>query len=455
MKKQYVLLGLLALMVQFAQAQFTLDGEFRPRSEYFGNGGNFTRGSNFRGENPNATGLPLFPATTATNDDEGFIRTTVRAAIKAKYITDSYTVFTSFQEVFAFGDRNQTATEGNGNFRVQEAWADLKLGANSSLKIGRQPLSYDDQRILGGLDWAQQARTHDAAIYKYSKDGYNLDIGGGLNTTTDEVFNQSALFSYRDMGFLHANKKYGNFNVSVLGLVNTFQDNKVLNADLIDNSDPDAPIAGKDDIRDTNTYGEDKSTLLTAGLHADYKLGDLSLTSNLFIQEGERVGGTDVKGAFLASLGATYSMDKTNSVGLTYEIISGRDTDTAAFFPLYGTNHAFNGLIDRFYVGNHANAGGLKDLQLTYKTKISGVALTIAGHYFTEQTDIAGNGDKDLGSEIDIILAKQFKEFKLVGGYSHFFEPSAVADLATTKDTQNWAWTMLIIKPNFLNGITK
>jgi hypothetical protein len=77
MRKQYVILALMALLaVQFSQAQFTLEGEFRPRSEYFGNGGNFTGGT--------------FPAQTATNDDEGFIRTTVRAAIKAKYKTDTY-----------------------------------------------------------------------------------------------------------------------------------------------------------------------------------------------------------------------------------------------------------------------------------------------------------------------------------------------------------------------------
>ena len=35
MKKQYVIFGLLLLgCFQFAQAQFTLDGEFRPRTEY-------------------------------------------------------------------------------------------------------------------------------------------------------------------------------------------------------------------------------------------------------------------------------------------------------------------------------------------------------------------------------------------------------------------------------------
>ena len=410
MKKQYVLIGLMALMVQFAQAQFTLEGEFRPRSEYFGNGGNFTGGT--------------FPAQTATDADEGFLRTTVRAAIKAKYTAETYTVFTSFQEVFAFGDRPQISAAGNGNFRVQEAWADLKLGASSSLKLGRQPLSYDDQRILGGLGWAQQARTHDAAVYKYKKNKFSLDIGGALNTTVDEVYNTSALFSYRDMVFVRANSKGEKLNFSFLGLVNTFQD--------------------------SNVDGSNKSSLITAGIHADYKLGALTLTSNLFLQEGERLGGVDVKGAFLASLAAAYKLTDKSSLTATVERISGRNSDSAAFFPLYGTNHAFNGLIDRFYVGNHGNAGGLNDFQLAYKTKIYGVALTLAGHYFTEQSDLDGMGN-DLGSEIDIVLAKKFKEFTLVGGYSHFFEPSEVADIPGVKDTQNWAWAMLVIKPKFLN----
>lgn len=411
MRKQYILLGLMALIVQLAQAQFTLEGEFRPRSEYFGNGGNFTGGS--------------FPAQTATDADEGFIRTTVRAAINAKYKAETYTLYTSFQDVFAFGDRPQIATAGNGNFRVQEAWADLILGEFSSLKLGRQQLSYDDQRILGGLGWAQQARTHDAAVYKYKKNKFSLDLGGSLNTTTDEVYNVSSLFSYRDMVFLRANTKAEKLSLSFLGLVNTFQN--------------------------SNVDGANKASLITAGLHANYKLGALTLTSNVFIQEGERLGGADVKGAYLASLLAKYKVSDKFTVGAGYESISGRKDDSAAFFPLYGTNHAFNGLIDRFYVGNHANAGGLNDLQLSLATKISGLAVSLTGHLFSEVEDVDGFDGKDLGSEIDLVIAKKFKEFKLVGGYSHFFEPSDISDLPGVKSTQNWAWAMLIIKPKFIN----
>lgn len=413
MKKQHLILGLLLACFQLASAQFTLEGEFRPRSEYFGNGGNFTGGS--------------FPAQTAVKGDEGFVRTTVRAALKATYATEAYKVHINFQEVFAFGDRQQIATAGNGNFRVQEAWADLKLGEFSTLKIGRQPLSYDDQRILGGLGWAQQARTHDAAVFKYKKDGYNLDIGASLNTTTDEVYNNVTLFTYRDMVFMRANKKFDKLNFSALALVNTFQNGTAL-----------------------SPAGSNKATLITAGLHAGYKAGALGLSANLFLQEGNRVVGSyqDVSGAYLASLDATLKASDKVTLLAGIESISGAQDDSAGFFPLFGTNHKFNGLIDRFYVGNHANANGLVDINFGAKFALpKGYNLTAKFHNFSEES---GDGNA-LGNELDLVVAKGFKGYKLVGGYSHFFEPDTAP--ANAKDTQNWAWLMLVIKPKFLNGL--
>jgi hypothetical protein len=190
---------------------------------------------------------------------------------------------------------------------------------------------------------------------------------------------------------------------------------------------------------------EDKSSLLTAGLHADLKLDKLTLSANAFLQEGDRLNDVAVDGAYLASLLAKYKATGKTTFKAGFETISGTTDDSAAFFPLYGTNHAFNGLMDRFYVGNHANGGGLNDVQLGVSTKISGLAVSLTGHYFTEVEDLDGLGS-DLGSELDLVVAKKFKDFKLVGGYSQFFEPSEVVG----KDTQNWAWLMLIISPKFL-----
>lgn len=379
----------------FAQEKpsFSLEGEFRPRTEWLGHG----------------------QSSSAVTGSKGYVSTSVRSTLAATYKTENYTLYTSVQDVFKMGDRDQIAIAGNGNFRVQEAWADIKLAKNTSFKIGRQPLNYDDQRILGGLDWAQQARTHDAGIFKYSKNGYSLDLGGALNTPTAAIYTTDTNFSYREMGFVRANKKYKDLNVTFLSLVNTFQKTT-----------------------------PNKSTLFTTGLHADYKLGIAQLKSNVYIQNGLRSGDIEVDNAYLASLDATVTASKKLDILAGAEIISGKESATSrGFFPLFGTNHAFNGLMDRFYVGNHANAGGLVDINLGASAKIAGYAVTLKGHSFTEESD----GKDNLGSEVDLVVAKQFKGYKLVGGYSQFFEPNTVVN---AKDTQNWAWLMLVIKPKFL-----
>jgi len=404
MKIKKLLFGIMVIASTSLMAQLSLDGEFRPRTEWFGHGGPYTAG---------ADGINDAPAETALKGSQGFVSTSIRAALKVTYKSEGYTLFTSFQEVFKLGDRPQISAAGNGNFRVQEAWADIKLSETTTFKIGRQPISYDDQRILGGLGWAQQARTHDAGIFQYSNEGYSLKVGGALNTPNGPIYDTAALFSYREMAFVHANKKYGGLNLSALVMANTYQ-------------------AGT----------ENKSTLLTAGLHADYKVDNLTFKANAYMQDGQRIGDTDVKGAFLTSLDASLKATDKTSFSIGGEVISGKEDDSAAFFPLYGTNHAFNGLMDRFYVGNHANAGGLVDLNAGVKTKVGSYAVSLKGHYFTEQSQ----GKDDLGTELDLVIAKKFKGYKVVGGYSQFFEPSGVIG----KDTQNWAWLMLVISPKFL-----
>lgn len=400
MKKQNKLLIVFALIVQFANAQFTLEGEFRPRTELFGNG----------------------QSSTALEGSTPWLQTSIRAAINAKYTTETYVFYIGFQEVFLAGDRTQISAAGNGNFRVQEAWADLKLSDKWRFKLGRQPLSYDDQRILGGLGWAQQARTHDVGIFKYKTEGFKLDAGYALNTYGDHIYDSAALFSYRELGFIHANKKFGNVSLSGLLLGTIYQ-----------NGD------------------ENKSSLITAGIHAKGKFGKFGVSANAYIQDGDRVNGAidiPVESAYLLGLDLTYkASDKVTVLGGA-EIISGAGDNGPGFFPLYGTNHKFNGLMDRFYVGNHALGNGLVDLNLGAKFKLgSGYNLTLKGHNFTEESGTKNS----FGQEIDLVVAKKFKGFKLVAGYSQFFESDDYA-APTSESFQNWAWAMLIIKPKFLTG---
>ncbi len=417
MKKQLFLIGIALFSLQCITAQFSLEGEFRPRAELFNNGFNYRYQP--------ATAAPAGNLSGREGTD-AYVGTSVRVALNSKYISESYTMYVGIQEVFNFGDRTQIAASGNGNFRIQEAWADLKLSEFWSFKLGRQPLSYDDQRILGGLGWAQQARTHDVGVLKYKKASFALDAGYSVNTLGDNIYDSALLFSYRNLAFAHISKKSEKFSISGLIMNTTFQ-------------------AGT----------EDKSNLLTAGVHAMAKFGKLGLAANAYLQSGERAGAVDVKGASLLSLDATLKASDKITVLAGVEAISGAEDDSAPFFPLYGTNHKFNGLMDRFYVGNHAVGNGLVDINLGAKFNVGkGYNISLKGHTFSE----ASNDKNSLGSEIDLVIAKGFKGYKLVAGYSQFFESDDFPNPAgnpEAKSTQNWAWAMLIIKPKFLNTAKK
>ncbi len=73
----------------------------------------------------------------------------------------------SAQHVGVWGQDPQIDT--NGRFIMNEAWAKLDFGAGFFAQLGRQTLSYDDERILGGLDWNVAGRYHDALKLGYAK----------------------------------------------------------------------------------------------------------------------------------------------------------------------------------------------------------------------------------------------------------------------------------------------
>lgn len=424
MKKQYIIFGLLlAGCLQFAQAQFTLDGEFRPRTEYRNGYGNLI----------------------ADDADAGFgISTRIR--LNTGYKTDAYKVFISLQDVMVWGENRQILPyDQNNSFAVFQAWAEINLGEGFSTKIGRQVLSYDDQRILGGLDWAQQGRNHDAALIKYKKDKFLIDVALAFNQDYSHPtgfvgsgtgYNATGFFSYKTMQYAYLKQAWENFSGSLLLMNNGFQE------------------------FDTNNDPDGVSNLQTLGTHLNYKKGSFGLAANAFVQTGKRQGEVDVKGAYLLGLDVSYKASDKVGLGAGVEIISGNDGDpgeTGAFFPLYGTNHKFNGFMDYFYVGNHANSIGLFDVHVSANFKLNDTSnLMIKALNFSGEQELA-SGEKSLGTEVDLVYSKTFKGYKLMLGYSQLFASDGMYELkgiseSAASDMQNWGWAMLVIKPKFLNG---
>jgi hypothetical protein len=366
--------------------------------------------------------------------------------LNANYKMDAYSFYLSLQDVMVWGENRQLLpNDANNSFSVFQAWAALNLGSGLSLKLGRQTVDYDDQRILGSVEWAQQARNHDMALFKYGKEKFQLDLGLAFNQdhtdpsgfqSAGTAYNTSGFFSYKTMQYLYTKQQWASFSASLLLMNNGFQD------------------FGED-----GTTADGSSNLQTLGTHLAFKKGQWGAAGNAFLQTGKRQGDLEVNGAYLLGLDVDYKATKKIGLGAGMEIISGNgaNTDkTSAFFPLYGTNHKFNGFMDYFYVGNHANSVGLLDLHLS-----ATLALGEKSSLMAKVLDFRGqrtlpSGTKYLGTELDLVFSQGFKGYSLQLGYSQMFAADGMYQLKgmapeAAADQQYWAWAMLVIKPKFIN----
>ena len=415
-----LLAGAAALPV--ARAQFTLSAEVRPRAELR---------DGFK--TPSSEGFePAF-----------FVEQ--RSRIYADYAAPKYKLRFALQDVRLWGQTPQIFKEELGVSFLSEGWGEFDLGSGgaSSLRVGRQILSYDNQRFLGGLEWAQQGRRHDAALYKYEPAGKAVKLHVGAAFNVDDAVPEPAYLqgeaanfyttpgNYKAMQFAWTNLGFGDGagSVSILALNATLQD-------------PDTTVSNKQ----------------TFGLIPRYTLpGGIALAADLYYQTGE-LGGNDV-GAYLLGANATFPTAVT-PITVGFELISGKDdddltADVTNFSPDYGTNHAFNGLMDYFFVGPANGSVGVNDFYV--KTKFGfgerGGALAAHAHHFltgSRQLDAEGAElDKSMGTELDLVYSRKVAGGVLVHvGYSHLRATDALLELRPgNRAGNNWAWLMVTFKP--------
>jgi len=405
-------------MFQMGAQEFTVDADLRQRFEY-------RHGFN-----------TLFPDNA---EPAAFVRQ--RARLNFNYSAEKLKLFIAVQDVSTWGDTRQILpADGNDSFMLFQAWAELQLGTHWSTKLGRQVISYDDQRIFGGLDWAMQGRFHDAALLKYKKERTQLDLGFAFSQQGESIlgttYNIPGFFTYKSMQFVYFKQSWEQSSFSLLGLNTGFQ-----------------RFAQEDMTQADGVYYTQ-----TVGSYFTFPIAKLKLSGSAYYQFGEAYPVDESLSAYQLALNATYKVGST-LLGVGAELLSGSDkgsSDRRSFFPLYGTNHKFNGFMDYFYVGNHANNVGLNDFhaKAVFKTGERATLLT-ALHYFTSNGSIAETTDKYLGTELDLVYTQPLiKNVKLQIGYSHMFASSNMSLIkngVTSENTNNWGWAMLVINPRLFN----
>jgi len=409
--KQLFGLALLLLTIQ-SYAQLTISGELRPRAEYR-NG---------------------YKTLTADGSDAALF-VSQRTRLNTQFTSEVYTFFVSIQDIRVWGDVPQLNTSDKNGLAIHEAWGQVKFTPNFAVKLGRQEIIYDDHRIFGDVGWTQQARSHDAAIFKFGNENYKLDLGVAYNQDTEALFGNiyTVTGNYKAMQYAWFHKDWNKFNASFLFLNNGLQN------------------VAEEEIRYSQTFGT----------HLTFTASDaLSFSANAYLQSGKDVADNDLN-AYLVGLDLGYKASAKLNFGLGFEIQSGNDNavigdKNKAFTPFYGTNHKFNGFMDYFYVGNHANSVGLVDVYAKISTKLGEKSsLTAFAHNFSAQAEIADGIDKQLGTEIDLVYNHKLNEDVSIGaGYSQMFASEGLETLKNNFDNNvnNWAWLMLTIKPTLFTS---
>lgn len=417
-----ILTLLLLLCGGTAKAQFTLSGEYRPRAEY----------------------RHGYRSLAELNMNAGFF-IDQRTRINLDYKSEIYSLKFVLQDVRTWGSERQlTLGDGNG-LTLHEAWARIILGDKFAFKFGRQEIIYDDHRIFGNVEWAQQARSHDAAIIQFADDGWKADIGFAFNQ--DKPQSNTTFYTitpgYKAFQTIWINKKTEHFNGSVLFL------NNGLEGGTID--DP------------KTIYSQ------TIGTRLGGKINSWSAHLSLYYQGGKMSNATRDISATLISADVDYKISDQVSLQIGYERLSGnselnQDANVNnAFTPFYGTNHKFNGFMDYFYVGNHIGSVGLSDAFVVVKYNPSKFRISGWVHSFYSANDVAdtsGSGklSNGLGVEIDLVAGYKLAEgVNFAAGYSQMFATATMEAIkGGSKDaTSNWAWLMIILKPKFFPGKDK
>jgi len=354
-----------------------------------------------------------------------------RTRFKLDFKSKDLDFYTSFQNIRVWGDVPQLNTADKNGIALHQAWVNWKISPNNSLKIGRQELVYDNSRMFGNVGWAQQARSHDTLIFRFHKNNNKLHLGLAYNQDGEAVVgNILSGNTYKALQYAWFQKTNDTHVWSLLFLNNGLQSDPNLNSKI--------------------KYSQ------TLGGTFSYNKKPLNILSEAYYQGGKDKTDNTLK-AYLLSTEINYKSASNFIPGIGFELLSGNDlskttpNSNRAFTPFYGTNHKFNGFMDYFYVGNHANSAGLLDLYFKINFKSGSKANYLFKiHHFAAAAPLAGTTDKKLGNEIDFVYSRSIAQhIAFAFGWSSFWDSQNLKTLRNISSTQknNWAWVMLTFKP--------
>ncbi len=357
-----------------------------------------------------------FDFNDAVDDQDGFHLFRTRLNVDLNEF-ESIRAFLQLQDA-RIGDSDfSNKTPFEDDLDIRQLYLDLKnlFGGNLTFRIGRQELSYGDERLIGGFNWSNVAQSFDAVKAIYQRDRLQVDFFASRRVLIDSnSFNEWD----RDDDFYGVYATFSRWEQQRLELYYLYRDTETAIAF--------GPNVGSGKLQESTIglrFGGNRSAGFDYAAEAAFQFGDF--------------GAQDIEAyALIVEAGYRIPGQWAPRIGFGVEWASGdedpSDGERNTFDNLFPTNHKFYGYMDRASLQNLLNVhliGTIKprdnlsvqlDLHHLQLDETSD-SLYNAGRRAVRTASFPGVSDQ-IGREVDLLVKYGVnKHLKLLGGYSHFF----------------------------------
>ena len=339
----------------------------------------------------------------------------------------------------------------NSTLGLYEAWVRFRANNGLFAQLGRVPLSYDDERIIGPNDWAMASKAHDLARVGYEGHGHKVHVLLAYNQNAENLtkgsFYEGGAQPYKTMHTLwyHYDVPKIPIGASVLFMNIGMQ-------------------GGTPDDNPRTEYQQ----LLGGYLTATPK--NLKLEAAYYRQMGKNEYSIDIE-AWMAAFKATMTFDQgRHTVAVGYDYLSGDDyvavvqpgtiglpnhDKIKGFSTVYGSHHEFYGVMDYFYQSAYIQGftPGLQNAFAEFSFKpVRPLTCKVAYHYMAVATKLEGL-NKTLGHDVELEASYRFsKNVSLSAGFSFMAGTETMYRLKQHSGDRSvqWGWFSLIVSPSLL-----
>lgn len=369
-----------------------------------------------------------------------------RTRLNLSYQHPKYALRVSVQDVRTWGETDGRSNKGTT--QLFEGYGDFFFTPKLSLRVGRQRIMYDNQRLFAQNDWRGTANAHDGFNLRYLSPNVNTELALFFNQHTEQIFGTNfnpgfSTYKFLALHYLSA-KLNTQFTLITINATDGFQD---------------AQKVEKIHFRHTN------------GGRLEYANRQWYATLAGYYQWGETIDRQTIAAFYLQPEIKYTTPNKKYRFRLGAELMSGQnahdvnDDKFRSFVPLYGVAHRFNGYMDMFtnFPTDLNNAGIINPYLLIACNINENLSLQSDFHaFFSENNFIDTNAltiNKYLGFENDWLLNYTLNDAtKMELGVSYL---SPTASLSVIKKGGNpdllnyWAYFQLTFKPTLFTYTKK